>query len=96
MAYKKKPLINGGIDQVVTEYCLGQCRPDGGSVWYGVKTKTDITTFFKDSDGYGYMGWSKIWDGSIILGFQMVQEYSSATCKRHIELRLKSEPGLFE
>lgn len=96
LAYIKKTVLEGGINHGASEYCLGQSRPEGDSVWYGVKADTDISTFFKDPDVYGFMGWSEIWDGSIILGFQMIQEYSLVACKRHIELRLKNEPNLFE
>lgn len=84
LSYKNRHIAEDEINHDVIEYCLGNGRYYNG---YYDLYKEDVSTFFKDHDLISFCGWSEIWDGSIILGLQMIQEYSQAACRRHIELR---------
>ena len=56
----------------------------------------DISTGFKEWDNAGPCGWAERWDSYRILGFLIVCEYDSYTCRHHIEQRLKNDPCFFD
>ena len=56
----------------------------------------DISTGFKEWDNAGPWGWSERWDSYRILGFLIVCEYDTYTCRHHIEQRLKNDPSFFD
>lgn len=89
IAYQK-PQENDTINGLVpVEYCIG-------NEYYDDQKINDITTYFKEWDNAGPLGWPELYEGYIILGFIMVCEYDLFACRQHIEQRLKIEPDFFE